>query len=221
MPYRWHFEVVLENLPFLLTGLWLTVALTVLSMIVGLVIGVVVALARLSRWRVFRTPAYAYTELIRTTPLLVQIVWIFYILPLVTGIALTPFFSGLVAVGLNVGAYMAEVYRAGILSVHPGQTQAGLALGMTRLEVMRRVVLPQATLRMVPPMASMWVSLFKDTSVLSAIGVAELMFQARYVATQTYRPLEVFTAVAVVYFLITYPQSIGVNFLYRRFRTQE
>src|SRR5262249_5682314 len=121
----------------------------------------------------------------------------------------------------NVGAYMAEVYRAGILSVHPGQTQAGLALGMTRLEVMRRVVLPQATLRMVPPMASMWVSLFKDTSVLSAIGVAELMFQARYVATQTYRPLEVFTAVAVVYFLITYPQSIGVNALYRRFRTQE
>jgi His/Glu/Gln/Arg/opine family amino acid ABC transporter permease subunit len=221
MPYQWHFEVVAENLPYLLEGLWLTVILTILSMVVGLVIGMVVALARLSPWPVLRVSAHGYTELLRTTPLLVQIAWIFYVLPLVTGIALTPFVSGLVAVGLNVGAYMAEVYRAGIMSVSPGQTQAGLALGMTRSAVMRRIVLPQATLRMVPPMASMWVSLFKDTSILSAIGVTELMFRGRYVATQTYRPLEIFTAVAIVYFVLTYPQSLGVNYLYRRLRTQE
>jgi His/Glu/Gln/Arg/opine family amino acid ABC transporter permease subunit len=221
VPYHWHFEVVRENLPFLLAGLWLTVALTCLSMVVGLVGGMVVALARFSVWRVLRWSAYAYTELLRTTPLLVQIAWIFYVLPLLTGVALGPFVSGLVAVGLNVSAYMAEVYRAGIASINPGQTQAGLALGMTRLEVVRRIILPQATRRMVPPMASMWVSLFKDTSVLSAIGVMELMFRARYAATQTYRPLEIFTAVAIVYFIITYPQSLGVNYLFRRLRTQE
>ena len=125
------------------------------------------------------------------------------------------------ALGLNVGAFMSEIYRAGILSLSPGQTAAGLALGMTRLQLMRRVLLPQAVTRMIPPVASTWVSLFKDTSIVSAIGVVELMFRAREIATDTFRPLEIFTVVALVYFVITYPQSLAVNVLYRRFRTQE
>lgn len=219
--YTWRFDVVLENLPHLLQGLWFTCALTLSSMLVGLLVGLVVALARLAPWRPVQALAYAYTELFRTTPLLVQIIWIFYVMPIATGLALTPFVSGLVALGLNVGAFMAEIYRAGIMSVNPGQTQAGLALGMTKPQVMRRVVLPQALTRMIPPMATMWVSLFKDTSIVSAIGVVELMFRAREVATDTYRPLEVFTVVALVYFALTYPQSLGVNYLYRRLRTQE
>lgn len=219
--YRWRFDVVLENLPHLLDGLWLTCALTLLSMLVGLVVGLVVALARLSPWRPVKGVAYAYTELFRTTPLLVQIVWVFYVLPILTGIALTPFLSALVALGLSLAAFTAEIYRAGILSVSPGQFQGGLALGMTYPQVMRRVVLPQALTRMLPPMATLWVSLFKDTSVVSTIGVVELMFRAREIAIGTYRPLEVFTAAAVIYFLVTYPQSIAVNYLYRRFRTQE
>ncbi|PYM61584.1 MAG: ABC transporter permease [Candidatus Rokuibacteriota bacterium] len=219
--YTWRFDVVLENLPLLLTGLWLTCTLTVLCMLLGLGVGLVVAFGRLSRWRLVRAVALAYTELFRTTPLLVQIVWVFYVLPIVSGITLSPFFSGLLALGFNVGAFMAEIYRAGILSVNPGQTAAGLALGMTRAQTMRRVVLPQAVTRVIPPMATMWVSLFKDTSILSAIGVIELMFRAREIATDTYRPLEIFTVVAVLYFVLTYPQSLAVNALYRRFRMQE
>jgi polar amino acid transport system permease protein len=219
--YTWRFDVVLENLPLLLTGLWLTCTLTVLCMLLGLGVGLVVAFGRLSRWRLVRAVAFAYTELFRTTPLLVQIVWVFYVLPIVSGITLSPFFSGLLALGFNVGAFMAEIYRAGILSVNPGQTAAGLALGMTRAQTMRRVVLPQAVTRVIPPMATMWVSLFKDTSILSAIGVIELMFRAREIATDTYRPLEIFTVVAVLYFVLTYPQSLAVNALYRRFRMQE
>jgi len=219
--YTWRFDVVLENLPLLLTGLWLTCTLTVLCMLLGLGVGLVVAFGRLSRWRLVRAVAFAYTELFRTTPLLVQIVWVFYVLPIVSGITLSPFFSGLLALGFNVGAFMAEIYRAGILSVNPGQTAAGLAIGMTRAQTMRRVVLPQAVTRVIPPMATMWVSLFKDTSILSAIGVIELMFRAREIATDTYRPLEIFTVVAVLYFVLTYPQSLAVNALYRRFRMQE
>ncbi len=221
MPYTWRFDVVQANLPFILQGLGTTVATTVLCMIGSLLLGLFVALARLSPWRILNLPAYTYTELFRTTPLLVQIVWILYVLPLMTGIILTPFYSGLVALSLNVGAFMAEIFRAGVLSVSRGQTDAGLTLGMTKFQTMHRIIMPQAVTRMIPPMASMWVSLFKDTSVLSAIGVTELMFQARVVAVETYRPLEIFTVVALVYFVITYPQSIGVNYLYKRFRTQE
>ncbi|HEX2482443.1 MAG TPA: amino acid ABC transporter permease [Methylomirabilota bacterium] len=219
--YVWRFDVVLENLPHLLSGVWLTCVLTLLCMLLGLLLGLAVAMGRLSRWRPIRAAAFAYTEVFRTTPLLVQIVWVFYVLPIVTGITLSAFFSGLVALGFNVGAFMAEIYRAGILSVSPGQSAAGLALGMTRGQVMRRVVLPQAVTRVIPPMATTWVALFKDTSVLSAIGVVELMFRAREIATDTFRPLEIFTVVSVIYFLLTYPQSIAVNALYRRFRTQE
>jgi polar amino acid transport system permease protein len=219
--YTWRFDVVLDNLPHLLSGLSLTCALTALCMMLGLVVGLGAAVGRLSRWRVVRAIAFAYTEVFRTTPLLVQVVWVFYVLPIVTGVALTAFFSGLVALGLNVGAFMAEIYRAGILSVSPGQTAAGLALGMTPAQVFRRVVLPQAVTRVIPPMATTWVALFKDTAILSAIGVVELMFRAREIATDTFRPLEIFSVVALVYFLITYPQSLGVNYLYRRFRTQE
>jgi polar amino acid transport system permease protein len=219
--YTWRFDVVLENLPHLLSGLSLTCGLTALCMILGLVVGLGAAVGRLSRWRVVRVIAFGYTETFRTTPLLVQVVWVFYVLPIVTGVTLTAFFSGLVALGLNVGAFMAEIYRAGILSVSPGQTAAGLALGMTPAQVFRRVVLPQAVTRVIPPMATTWVALFKDTAILSAIGVVELMFRAREIATDTFRPLEIFSVVALVYFLITYPQSLGVNYVYRRFRTHE
>lgn len=220
-PYVWRFDVVMENLPTLLSGLWLTCVLTVLSMSIGLAGGLVVALARLSRWRLLQLLAHAFTELFRTTPLLVQIIWIFTVMPLVVGLRLSPFFSGLVALGLNVAAYMSEIYRAGILSVGPGQTHAGMALGMTRSQAMRRVVLPQAVMRMIPPMAAMWVGLFKDTSLLATIGVAELMFQARFLATDTFRPLEIFTVTAGVYFVLTYPQSLLVNHLFERYRVRE
>ena len=221
MRYQWHFDVVWENFPIMLSGIWLTVLLSILSMVLGAVLGMVVALARLSPWAALRGIAYCYTELFRTTPLLVQIVWVFYVLPLVTGLTLTPFYSGLVAFGLNIAAFMAEIYRAGITSVGRGQSEASLALGMTGAQVMRRILIPQAVTRMIPPIGTMWISLFKDTSLVSAIGVTELMYQARFLAVDTYRPVEIFTVCAVIYFVITFPQSIGVNWLYHKYRTRE
>jgi len=221
MNYTWRFDVALESLPQMLQGLGLTCLLTVLAMTFGLVVGMIVALMRFSKLKIVWLPAYAFTEVFRTTPLLVQVIWVFTVLPLTVGITLSPFFSGLVALGLNVAAFMSEVYRAGITSVASGQSHAALALGMTRLQSLRRIVLPQAILKMVPPMASMWVALFKDTSILAAIGVAEMMTQARVLAAETYRPMEIYTLVAVIYFLVAYPQSLGVNWLFNRFRVKE
>ncbi len=221
MNYEWQFDVVWENFPFLLSGVGTTVGLAILSMLAGGVLGMAVALARISRLRILRVPAYCYTELFRTTPIVVQIMWVYWVLPILAGVTLSGFHTGLVALSLNVAAFMAEIYRAGIMSINRGQTEASLALGMTSSQMMQRIIIPQAIIRMIPPMGTMWVSLFKDTAIISAIGVTELMFQAQYLAVDTYRPVEIFTVTAVIYFVITYPQSLGVNFLYKKFRTQE
>jgi polar amino acid transport system permease protein len=216
--YTWHFEAVWENLALLLQGLWNTCLLAPLAMAVGLVVGLGIALLRLSGVWGLPTIAAGFTELFRTTPLLVQVIWVYTVLPLLTGIALSPFVSGLAALGLNVAAFMAEIYRTGITSINPSQTQSALALGMTRAQAMRRIILPQAVRRMIPPMTAMWVALFKDTSILATIGVVELMYQARVVASDTFRPLEVFTTVGIIYFLLTYPQALLVNWIYDRLR---
>lgn len=220
MSYEWHWETLWQSLPILLQGIEITAWASTVTMAIALVLGLVVALLRIHGGPL-RPLAYVYVEFFRNSPQLVLVVWVFYVLPLVTGLALSPLASGIVALSLNLGAFTAEVYRAGITSISAGQTDAALGLGMTRAQVYRRVLLPQAFARIIPPLGSFWVSLFKDTSILSVIGVAELMYQGRIVATDTYRPLEIFTGVAVIYYLLAYPQSLGVNYLFHRFRVQE
>jgi polar amino acid transport system permease protein len=221
MRYQWHFEIVIQHLPTLLAGIRLTVLVSVLSMAISLVTGLIVALMRLSRRRPVRWTAYAYTEFFRNTPLLMQVIWVYYALPLLTGLDLSRFTSGTLALSLNLTAFLAEIYRAGIASISRGQAEAALALGMRRGQMYRRIILPQAVARVIPPLGAMWVSLFKDTSILSVIGVAEVMYQAKLVAVETFRPLEIYTAVAVLYYLLASPQSMGVNYLYHRFRVRE
>jgi len=218
--YEWHWEVLWQSLPILLEGVRITVLASLITMIAALVLGLMVALARIAGGPLGAL-AYVYVEFFRNSPQLMVVVWVFTVLPLVTGITLSPLLSGIVALTLNVSAFVAEVYRAGITSIPAGQTQAGLALGMTRIQLYRRVLLPQAVARVIPPLGSYWVGLFKDTSLLAVIGVAELMYQGRLVATDTYRPVEIFTGVALIYYVLAYPQSLGVNFLFRRFRVQE
>jgi His/Glu/Gln/Arg/opine family amino acid ABC transporter permease subunit len=218
--YEWHWEVLWQSLPMLLEGVRITVLASVITMLAALVLGLVVALARIAGG-LLGVLAYAYVEFFRNSPQLMVVVWVFTVLPLVTGIALSPLLSGIVALALNVAAFVAEVYRAGITSIPAGQTQAAMALGMTRAQLYRRVLLPQAIARVIPPLGSYWVSLFKDTSLLAVIGVAELMYQGRLVSTDTYRPVEILTGVALIYYVLAYPQSLAVNYLFRRFRVQE
>ncbi len=219
--YTWHFEVVWQNLVPLLGGLRWTVMLAALAFALGLALGLVAAFARMSRFRPLRVLSSAYVDFFRTTPLLAQLWWMYYVIPFTTGITVPRFETGVIAFGLNIGAFLSEIYRAGIMSISRGQRNAALALGMTPAQVMRRVVLPQAVSRVVPPMGSMWVGLFKDTAIVSVIAVPDLMHAARVIAVETYRPLEILTATALIYFIITYPQARGVDFLHRKFRVVE
>ena len=211
----------MRNWQPLAEGVAMTILISTLAMLGALAGGLAVALARLSRYRVLRALTYGYTELFRTTPFLVQLLWIFYALPRLGGPALTPFSAGLIALILNLSAFLGEIYRAGMIAIPRGVVEAGIALGFTGNDVKRRITIPIAFRQTLPLTVSHWITLFKETSVLSIIGTAELMYEARVVAVDTYRPLEVFTGVAVIYFLLTYPQSIILNRIYEKHRPQE
>ena len=220
MGYQWHFEVVGESLEFLLGGLGLTVGLSLLSMGAGLVLGMLVSFARLASWRPLRAIASLYTDFLRGTPLLVQILWIYYSLPILTGVVFSPFVSAAIALALDLSAFISEVYRAGIQSIGRGQREAALALGMSQWQAMRRVILPQSIRRVLPPLGSIWVSLFKDTAIVSVIAVPELMYRGKVLSIETYRPVEIYTVVAIIYFLVTYPQARAVDWLFERARVR-
>ncbi len=220
MTYEWDWSALWDNLPLLLEGILTTLIASVASMAASLVLSLPLTLMRISgRW--LSGAAQLYIELFRNLPLLVLVLWIFTVLPLLTGLTLSPLLSGIVALTLNLTAFIAEIYRAGITSLAAGQSHAALALGMTRPQLYQRIILPQAIMRVLPALGSMWVSLFKDTAILSVIGVGELMYEGRMAATDTYRPLELFTGVAIIYYLLAYPQSLGVNWLFDRFKVQE
>lgn len=219
MTYDW--SVVWENRGLLLEGAWTTIVLTVLTMAVAVVGGLVLAFLRMSPFRVVRAGATAFVEFFRATPLILQIYWVFYILPATFDIQFSAFTTGVVGLSLNVSAFNSETFRAGITSIRRGQWHAALALGMTRAQVMRQVILPQAVWRVLPALASTWVSLFKDTSLVSTIAVADLAYNALQVRARTYRILEVLTAMAVLYWLMGYPQAKLVDWIHRRFEVVE
>lgn len=219
--YQFDFSAVLAAIPTLLEGLRITVGLTVVVMLLSLPLGLLVAFARLTSFRVVNAVAYGYTELFRTTPLLVQLVWFYYVLPISFGIHTDAIATGVLALTLNVTAFVAEIFRGGILSIDRGQREAAISTGMTEWSAMRRIVLPQAIVRSIPLVAAIWISLFKDTSLVAVIGVQDLMYEARSLAIDTYRPMETLTVAAVLYFALTYPQSILVNRLFERFRVVE
>ena len=219
MSFDWW--VVWEHRGRLLDGAALTIVLTVATMAIALPGGLLLAFLRLSRFAPVRALATAFVEFFRATPLILQVYWVFYVLPATFGILLPEFATGLVALSLNVSAFNSETFRAGIQSIRPGQWHAGLALGMSRAQVMRRIVLPQAVTRVLPALASTWVSLFKDTSLVSTIAVMELSYVAMQIRAQTFRILEVLTAMAVLYWLMGYPQAKLVDWMHRRWKVAE
>ena len=216
---EWKFAPIFENMPFLLDGLWITVSVSVLAMVFGSVIGLVIALIRMSPFGLLRFLAGFYIDVFRTTPLLVQLVWIFFALPILTGVALTAYVASTIALSLYASAYLAEIFRAGILSIASGQRQAGLALGMTRAQLLWRIVLPQAITRMLPPIGSQSITIVKDSALLSLITLAELFWQAQALGAFTQRVLESLTVVAFMYMAITIPLAFLVNHLHKKYLT--
>jgi polar amino acid transport system permease protein len=198
-----------------------TVLLTVATMAIAVPCGIVVASIRLYAWTPLRAIATAYVELFRNLPLILLVYWAFYVLPIATDVGLSPFATGLAALALNVTAYNAETFRAGIGSIRRGQLEAAMALGMSRTQAVRRIVLPQAVRRILPVLASTWVSLFKDTSLVSVIAVPELAYVAMQIRAQTFRVLEMLTAMAAIYWLLGYPQAKLVDWIQRRYAVTE
>jgi polar amino acid transport system permease protein len=219
MTFDW--TVVWDNLPRLLEGAWMTIWLTVVTMALALPGGLVLALLRLSPATVVSAPATAFVEFFRATPLILQIYWAYYVLPAYFDIQLSQLSTAIVGLSCNISAFNSETFRAGIVSIRAGQWNAGLALGMSRSEVFIRIILPQAVMRVLPALASTWVSLFKDTSLVSIISVADLSYMALKVRSETYRILEVLTAMAVLYWLMGYPQAKIVDWIHRRWKVVE
>lgn len=219
MGYNWQWDIALEWIPWVLVGIGNTILLAITSMVTGLALGVMVAMARISGPMWLRRLTLVYTEFFRNTPLLVQLVWVFYAIPIITG-NITPaaFLAAWVALSLNLGAFLGEVLRAGVAAVDKGQWDAGRALGMSQSQVYRRIVLPIATIYVIPPIATFWVSTFRETSLASVISVTELFFRARWAATITFQFLELYIIVGVIYFVATYPQARAVDFIHRRVR---
>ena len=219
MSFDW--TVVWQHRDALVAATGTTVLLTFATMAIAVPCGILVAALRLYAWAPVRGVATAYVELFRNLPLILVVYWAFYVLPIMTGLGLPPLATGLAALVLNVTAYNAETFRAGINSIRRGQVEAAMALGMSRLQALRRVVLPQALRRILPVLASTWVSLFKDTSLVSVIAVTELAYVAMQVRAQTFRVLEMLTAMAVIYWLLGYPQAKLVDWIQRRFAVTE
>ncbi|NCC25778.1 MAG: amino acid ABC transporter permease [Deltaproteobacteria bacterium] len=198
----------------LLSGLWVTIRISALGLVLATVFGLVAALLRLSGSYVGRLVAMAYLETIRNTPLLVQIFVMYFVLSPVLGI--DAFTSAVVALSLFEGAYASEIFRAGILSVPIGQWEAGLASGLTRPQIYRRIVLPQALRHAIPPLTGQAVSLVKDSALVSTIAIYDLTMQAQAIVSQTFLTFEVWFAVAGVYLVLNLILSLTATLLERR-----
>ena len=221
MGYTWHFDTAIRYLPYILVGIGNTVLLAASSMAGGLILGALVAVIRVSGRRPWTSIATAYTEFFRTTPILAQLMWVFYALPFITGLSVTGFVAAWVALSLNMGAFLGELFRAGITSVVRGQSEAALALGMETHQMYRRIVFPQALRRVAPPLMSYWINLFKNTSIVSLVAVTELTYRARWSAMRSFRYLEMFTMLGIIYVVLTWPQCRMMDWLYERFRVKE
>jgi His/Glu/Gln/Arg/opine family amino acid ABC transporter permease subunit len=205
----------------LLEGTLVTILLTVLTMLIAVPAGVVLALMRLSHSKPLSAASACFVEFFRNLPLILVIYWAFYVMPVAIGVEFSAFTTGLVALCLNVSAYNSETFRAGINSIRKGQTEAAIAVGMSRWQAMSKVVIPQAWRRVLPILASTWVSLFKDTSLVSVIAVGELAHTALQIRSQTFRVLEMLTAMAAIYWLLGYPQAKLVDWIQRKYGVKE
>ncbi|HEY8369701.1 MAG TPA: amino acid ABC transporter permease [Thermodesulfobacteriota bacterium] len=216
--YRWDFASVFANADILLRGALGTLQLAVVGFGAGLVLGLALGAARVSTRRLLNWPATAFVELFRNTPALVQIMWFFYAFPILIGVQIGAFAAASLALSLNTAAFCAEIFRGGIQSITRGQWEAGRALGMTYPMLMRRVILPQAVKRMIPAFTNRGLELAKMTSLASTIAVAELLYEGRLLSSITYRPIETYTTVAVLYFVLLQAGALAVDRLEARLR---
>jgi len=201
-------------LPPLLKGAWLTIVVSMLAFALAMIVGLLFAIARMSRFAPLRIAAAIYIQVIRGTPLLLQLFFIYYVLPY-NGIVLSPFVSAIIGLTANYAAYMAEIFRSGIQAIAKGQWEAGAATGMSRRLLMRRIILPQALRIIIPSIGNSFVSIFKDSALVSVITMRDLMFSGQLLASATFKHFEIYAMVAAIYLAISYPAAMLVEWIER------
>jgi polar amino acid transport system permease protein len=216
--YEWDFSILFGYRWLFLQGLGITLAFTVAIVVGGMAIGLLAAICLLSRFRFLRVLSLGFIEIFRCTPILVQLIWFYYALPILMGIEMTPTTASLLALSCYGGSFYAEIIRGGIVSIDAGQSEAGAALGMTPALAMRRIILPQALRRMLPALMNQSILQFKNTSLVSVLAVPDLVYQGQMVAHDSFRPLETYTAIAVAYFAILFPLTVFVRNRERKLR---
>jgi polar amino acid transport system permease protein len=216
MHYQWDFTFLSRYIPLLERGVLVTLGYTAATIFLGLILGLLLGLGRLSKSWLLNIPLVAFIEAFRCTPLLVQIVWFYYALPVLLGIQIPATVAGIMTLSCYTGVFYAEIFRGGIISIEQGQWDAARALGLRRWHVMRKVILPQAVRRMIPPFVNQSITQLKNTSLVSTIAVPDLLYNGTLITADTYRPLEVYTVVAIIYFVLLFPSTLLAQAYERR-----
>ena len=214
--YQFRWDVIPQNLDFLMTGLQNTLVISALTLTLAMVGGLVIAMLDMSKFWPTRSLGVAFGEIIRNTPILVQLLWVYYVLPMVAGINLTAFTALVIGLSIYSSAFIAEAYRAGIQAVPVGHREAAQVLGLSPIQTFARIVLPQAVRMTLPPLAANFVQLIKYSSLGAVISVAEITRRGMELSASIFRPLEVFTFIAIVYFVICWPLAMGIRLWERR-----
>ncbi len=216
MNYDFSWFHVEKAFPTLLEGLWVTLELTLWANVIGLVLGFIVAIGMMSKIKLITWPLTLYIEFFRCTPALIQLVWFFFCVPILFNVWWSAQFMGLLALGLNLAAFNSEAYRAAIQAIPESHTDASTALGLNGLQRIFFVILPQALLLAMPVLITNGIGIFQQSALVALISVEDLMYQGRYLSSQTFRPIETLTLVALMYFAVSFPVSLTVTYLERR-----
>lgn len=218
---NFNFDLIVNSFPLLLLGAVITVKITAMSVALGIVIGLFAGIARICRVKPLRWISAVYVDFFRGTPLLVQIFLFYFAVPVITGQRIDPYVAAVGSCGINSGAYIAEIVRAGIQSIDEGQMEAGRSLGMTWTQTMRYVIVPQAMKRVIPPLGNEFIALLKDSSLVSVIGFEELTRRGQLIIAKTYGSLEIWFSVAIIYLAMTLTISRFVAFLEKRYNPDD
>ena len=218
---RWDFASVLDNTDALLVGAVGTLRIFAICLVLGLSLGLVIGLGRYSRNRWLHIPATIFVEIFRNTPVLVQILWFYFALPILLPFQISPLTAASLGISLNSAAFSAEIYRGGIQSIETGQWDGARALGMRWGQAMRRIILPQALKRMLPALTNRAIEIFKMSTLASAVAYVELLQQGKLIASLNYNPIEAYTAVAVIFFVFLWPLVQFSYVLERRLKRDE
>jgi polar amino acid transport system permease protein len=221
MAMRCDFASVLSNTDALLAGAAGTLRIFAICLVLGLSLGLAVGLARYSTRPLFYLPASVFMEFFRNTPVLVQILWFYFAFPMLVPFEISPLMAAALGISLNSAAFSAEIYRGGIQSIERGQWEGARALGMTTAQAMRRVVLPQAVRRMLPALTNRGIEIFKMSTLASAVAYVELLQQGKLIASINYNPIEAYTVIALIFFVLLFPMVQATYVLERRLRRSD